>query len=72
MAQTQAIQEMLNSEVSVGALSYFTWGQIVLIVGIFGGLLALFMLRISKQEDKDGIRNNSNTWSRTERIFEVN
>jgi beta-lactamase regulating signal transducer with metallopeptidase domain len=64
MTQTQVIQEMLNSEVSIGALSYLTWGQIILMVGIFGGLLALFMLRISKltiKEVKQNDKRNNTT-----------
>jgi cytochrome bd-type quinol oxidase subunit 1 len=60
--QTQVIQEMLNSEVSIGALSYFTWTQIILIVGIFGGILAVSMFMISKynKEAKQNERDKSN------------
>jgi hypothetical protein len=48
MAQSQVIQDMLESEVFIGGLSYFSWAQILLIVGIFGGILAITMILISK------------------------
>jgi hypothetical protein len=48
MTQSQLIPDMLESEVFIGPLSYFSWAQILLIVGIFGGILAITMILISK------------------------
>ena len=55
MAQIQVIQDMLNSEVSIDALSNFTsWSQIMLIVvGIVGGLLVLSIIILKSKFYKE-------------------
>ena len=58
MTQSQLIPDMLESDVFIGGLSYFSWAQILLIVGIFGGILAITMILISKYKQEENKNDN--------------
>ena len=60
MTQSQLIPDMLESDVFIGGLSYFSWAQILLIVGIFGGILAITMILISKYKQEE---NKNDNWA---------